>query len=112
MKYLLFKDTKKRMDSLRKDLPVRYAVDADLKDSPVSAAFVTNDKKQFTYRLKIENITPYKESDGVVKKKETGLKSILELSMVEPVDPVPISNFKLSGKTVKEFTDFSSSGLM
>ena len=107
MKYLLFKDTKKRMESLQKELPVRYAVEADLKDSSVGVAFVTNDKKQFIYRLKIESITPFKNQEGVVKKKENGLKSILELSMVEAVDPVPLSNFKQSGKKVKEFVDFS-----
>ncbi|MFG1449236.1 MAG: DNA-directed RNA polymerase subunit A'' [Thermoplasmataceae archaeon] len=111
MKYLLFKDTKKNMEMLRKDLPARYAVEADLKDCPAGAAYVTNDKKNFIYRIKIESISPYKDQEGLFKKRQTGLKSILELSLVEPVEPVPLSEFKVSGKKIKEFADFTVADL-
>lgn len=106
MNTIIFKDTKKNIEMLKKGkFPVSYAVDHDVKPG-IKEAYVTADKKVFPYKLLISGIEGYKESDEVVQKKKTGLKTILIISSILDVDPVSLSQFRKGKKKVGEFVDF------
>lgn len=105
MAVLLFKDTKKNMDTLKKKAPCRYAIDAEVTDK-VTDAYVTGDKKSFIYRLRITGIKEFKESDDVIHKNKNEMKTILLVESCQPIDPLPLSQFRKNGKKIGEFADF------
>ena len=105
MPSIIFKDTKKNIDTLMKRAPAAYAVDQDVKPG-VTYAYVTFDKKTFQYRLQITGIEEFKDEKDVVLKKKTGLKTVLHIAAVESVDPIPVSSFRKGKKKLKEFVDF------
>ncbi len=105
MPSIIFKDTKKNIQTLTKKAPVKYAVEADIKPG-ITEAYVTFDKKVFTYRLRISAVDEYKEDTSVILKKQTGLKTTLSVEVVEPMDPIPLSQFRKGKKKLTEFSDF------
>ena len=105
MPLIIFKDTKKNIETLSKKAPFGYAVDADVKPG-ITEAYVTFDKKVFPYRLKISGIDEYKEGANAVEKKKAGLKTILSVESVESIDPIPVSQFRKGKKKLAEFKDF------
>ncbi len=105
MPSIIFKDTKKNIDTLSKRAPVAYAVDHDVKPG-VTYAYVTFDKKTFPYRIQISGIEEFKDEKDVVLKKKTGLITVLQIAAVEPVDPIPFGSFRKGKKKLKEFVDF------
>lgn len=105
MPSIIFKDTKKNMETLKKRAPAAYAVDHDIKPG-VNYAYVSFDKKAFPYRLQITGIEEFKDISGVIPKKKTGLKTIIHVASVEPVDPIPLGNFRSGKKRLKDFLDF------
>ncbi len=102
---IIFKDTKKNMETLKKRAPAAYAVDHDIKPG-VTYAYVTFDKKAFPYRLQITGIEEFKDLEGVIPKKKTGLKTVIQVASVESVDPIPLGNFRQGKKKLKDFSDF------
>ncbi|MDA8143392.1 MAG: DNA-directed RNA polymerase subunit A'' [Thermoplasmatales archaeon] len=107
MSTIIFKDTKKNIEALKKKGTYRYAVDFDVpKDTKL--AYVTADKKQFIYRIIISSVEPYKESTELLEKKKSDLKSVLAVERVDSIDPIPLSEFRKSKKRLKEFADFET----
>ena len=105
MPSIIFKDTKKNIETLAKKAPVSYAVDADIKPG-ITEAYITFDKKMFTYRLRISAVEEYKEESTAIQKKKTGLKTTITVESVESVDPISISQFRKGKKKIAEFKDF------
>jgi DNA-directed RNA polymerase subunit A" len=102
MKALVWKDTKKNMESLGKSLPRKYAVDFSPRDQSIKEAFISVDGKTFTFRAVIDSIAPYDETDQSSLKKKASPKTVLEISVLEKLDPIPLIEFKASGKYLKE----------
>ena len=102
MKALVWKDTKKNMEALGKNLPRKYAVDFSPRDQSIKEAFISVDGKTFTFRAVIDSISPYDEADQSVLKKKASPKTVLEITVLEKVDPIPLIEFKASGKYLKE----------
>lgn len=99
MNYLLWKDTKKNMNTLIKKIPCSYAVDfAVPKLTGINGVYVTTDSKSANFLLKLKSVSAYKEKTDAVKKSAKELKSIVEVETVEPIDPVPLDSFKITGK--------------
>lgn len=106
MTSLLWKDTKAHMTELRKRVPCEYAVDFDPKDAVVEDGYITTDRKSFQFYVRISGISKYKESSSLVLKKKTGLKSIIKVTEVTPIDPLPISEFKKGKQKIRELDIF------
>ena len=105
MKVLIFKDTKKNMDLLRKKTPCKYAVDSEVPED-ITNAYVTNDKKTFGYRMRITEIREFKGANDIVLKNMYEMKAILMVESVQSIDPVSLSQFRRNGKKIQEFKDF------
>lgn len=105
MPSIIFKDTKKNVETLAKKAPVDYAVDAEIKPG-ITEAYVTFDKKVFPYRLRIGAVDQYKEDSSAIQKKKTGLITTMRIESVESVDPIPIAQFRKGKKKLSDFKDF------
>jgi hypothetical protein len=90
------------MESLGKSLPRKYAVDFSPRDQSIKEAFISVDGKTFTFRAVIDSIAPYDETDQSSLKKKASPKTVLEISVLEKLDPIPLIEFKASGKYLKE----------
>ncbi len=99
MKYILWKDTKKNMESLIKKVPCSYAVDFTVpKLTGIDGAYVTTDSKNAVYLLKLKSAGTYSDDSDAVKKTTKNLKSVVNIESMEPVEPVPIDSFKITGR--------------
>lgn len=99
MKYLLWKDTKKNVESLMKKVPCMYAVDFSvpkLKDS--EGVLITTDSKNVLYMLKIGEVEEYSPEIKAEKKTSKNLKSVVKIESIEEIPPVPVDSYKVSGK--------------
>ena len=105
MPILLFKDTKKNMEVLKKKAPCKYAVDDQITES-VKEAYVTSDKKNFIYRIRLSGVEDFKDTPDVIRKNKGDMKSILVVESCDSIDPVPLSQFRKKGKRISEFADF------
>jgi len=106
MKVLVWKDTKKNMESLVKNLPRKYAVDFSPRDQSIKEAYISVDGKTFTFRAVIDSIAPYDETEQNVLKKKSSPKTVFEITTLEKIDPIPLIEFKASGKYLKEMISF------
>jgi len=105
MSVIIFKDTKKNIEQLSKSLPVKYAIDFEVPEN-IKEAFVTTDGKNFIYHLTLNEVTKFRDSKDMARKKKTGLKSIIDISKIEKIEPLKLSSFKRSGKKLGEFSNF------
>ena len=105
MTVILFKDTKKNMELLKKKAPCKYAVDADI-SADITDAYITTDKKFFTYRLRLTGIQEYKPSDEIILKNKNEMRTVFLVDSCQLIDPMPLSQFRKKGKKIQEFADF------
>lgn len=105
MKYLIFRDSKKNMESLAKKAPCGYAVDFSLpKDSKPDSILVTTDSKNAVFEIIHEGTGEYSAEEGLMKKSSNTLKSIIRVKEVKKIDPIPLSsfNFKKGSSLTKD----------
>ena len=105
MSVILFRDTKKNMELLRKKAPCKYAVDKEVTEN-VQEAYVTSDKKSFLYRIRLSGVQEFSDAPDVIRKNKSEMKAILLVESCESIDPVPLSQFRKKGKRIGEFEDF------
>ncbi len=105
MTVILFKDTKKNMETLKKKAPCKYAVDAEI-SADITDAYITTDKKFFTYRLRLTGTQEFKPSDEIILKNKNEMKTVLLVDSSQLIDPMPLSQFRKKGKKIQEFADF------
>ncbi len=105
MSVLVFKDTKKNIESLSKSLPAKYAVDFEIPEG-IREAYVTADGRAFIYRLAVSEVSAFNDSKEIVRKKKTGLKSTISISAIVKIEPLKLSNFKKSGKKLGSLSNF------
>lgn len=108
MSSLLWKDTKTHVSELKRRVPCDYAVDFDLTDIVASDGYITTDKKAFQYYVRIADISKFKESESLILKKKTGLKSILRVTEVMDIDPLPVTEFKKGKEKLKGIETFDT----
>ncbi|AKA47761.1 DNA-directed RNA polymerase subunit A'' [uncultured archaeon] len=108
MTSLLWKDTKTHVSELKKRVPCDYAVDFDLKDVAAEDGYITTDKKSVQYYVRIAEISKFKESESLILKKKTGLKSIIRVLEVMDIDPLPISEFRKGKHKLSEVETFDT----
>ena len=63
------------MEALKKKAPCKYAVDADI-SADITDAYITTDKKFFTYRLRLTGIQEYKPSDEIILKNKNEMRTV------------------------------------
>ena len=127
MKVILWKDTKKNMEMLlEKSGNVSYAVDFPVSEG-IDEAYISVDKKKVTYRAKIGSISSYepqtekksdakgkkkKETEEVMLKKKTGLKTIIRLeSLEELTPPIPASDFNMGRNKINSVDSYYEADL-
>ena len=94
MKYLIFRDSKRNMESLMKKAPCGYAVDfSPGKENSPDAILVTTDSKNAIYRIEYSSIKKYSDDENIVKKVSKGLKSTIMIDGVKGIDPIPLASF-------------------
>ncbi len=99
MKHILWKDTKKNLESLIKKVPCSYAVDfTPPKLTGIDGAYVTTDGKNAVYKLKLGGTGKYTEDSGAIKKTSKDIKGILKIEAVEEMPPTPLDTLKVTGK--------------
>ncbi len=108
MNSLLWKDTKTRASQLRKKSPCDYAVDFDLKGISADDGYITTDKENFQFYVRFTGISKYKEAEGQIQKKKSGLKHIIHITEVVDIDPLPVSEFKKGKQKLKEVENFDT----
>ncbi|MEM0139461.1 MAG: DNA-directed RNA polymerase subunit A'' [Ferroplasma sp.] len=94
MMSLLWKDTKKNVENISENAPCDYAIDY-LCDANIKTGYISTDKHNLDYEVKISKVSEYKSSEDVVMKKKTGLKSILTIDSIRKIDRIPLSEFNL-----------------
>ncbi len=94
------------MELIIKNLPCEYAIDY-MPEEDIEDAYVTVNKKDFAYHLRIDEISDYKGNENAIQKKKTGLKAVLRISSVERLEGTTINEFKVDGKRVDEISSFA-----
>ncbi len=105
MKSLLWKDTKANIKKIAENAPCYYGIDY-VPEGKVSSGYITADKTNFEFEVKISSVEEFKKSDEIVLKKKTGLKSIIKIESIRKLDKIPISDFKLS-ENINEIKTFA-----
>jgi DNA-directed RNA polymerase subunit A" len=102
---LIWRDTKKNVEQLIENAPCAYAIDY-MPDEKIDTAYISTDKQNVDYELKISNISKYEAMDNLIFKRKTGLKAILQIESIRRIDRVPISEFDME-KGFKELSSFA-----
>ncbi len=108
MTSLLWKDTKTHASQIKKKVPCDYAVDFDLKGLDTEDGYITTDKLNFQYYVRFTGIDKYKDSEGVLEKKKTGLKHVIHITDLVDIDPLPVTEFKKGKQKLKEVENFDT----
>lgn len=106
MTSLVWKDTKTNVQKIIENIPCKYAIEFPESKTAVDEGYISVDKKSFQYRIKISEMRVYSKEEGLVEKRKTGLKSIIEIGSIEKIDPIPVSDFNVKGKSIKELSGF------
>ena len=102
---LLWKDTKANIKRITENAPCYYGIDY-VPDRNVNSGYITADKTNFEFEVKISSVEEFKKSDEIVLKKKTGLKSIIKIGSIRKLDKIPISDFKLR-ENINEIKTFA-----
>ncbi len=105
MMSLIWRDTKKNVEQIAQNVPCGYAIDY-MPAEKIDTAYISTDKVNVDYELKISEILKYEPDDSLILKRKTGLKSILNIDSIRKIDRVPISEFDME-KGFKELTSFA-----
>ncbi|MCL4345379.1 MAG: DNA-directed RNA polymerase subunit A'' [Candidatus Thermoplasmatota archaeon] len=94
---LLWRDVSKKVKQLIETGSCIYAVDFEVSPG-ISEGYISTDKKKASTRVIIDKVKPYAEAEGIIKKKEKSLKTLLYISSVHLLDkPVMSSDFIFAG---------------
>jgi DNA-directed RNA polymerase subunit A" len=102
---LIWKDTKKNIELISENAPCAYAIDY-IPEEKINTAYISSDKQNVDYEVKISEILKYEPSDDLLFKRKTGLKAILKIKSIRRIDRVPISEFEME-PGFKELTSFA-----
>lgn len=102
---LVWRDTKKNVELLIESAPCAYAIDY-MPDEKLDTAYISTDKQNVDYELKISKVSKYEAIDNLILKRKTGLKAILQIESIRRIDRVPIIEFDME-KGFKELTSFA-----
>jgi DNA-directed RNA polymerase subunit A" len=104
VKVIIWKDTKKNVETLFSKVPCLYAVDFDLPDEVPKEGYIATDLKSVRFKVSISSAEPLKKQKNLVNKKKEGLKAVLKLDTISEISPVPFSEFSLEDQTLKTFS--------
>ncbi len=94
---LLWRDVSKKVKQLIETGSCIYAVDFEVSPG-IREGYISTDKKKASTRVIIDKVKPYAEAEGIIKKKEKSLKTLLYISSVHLLDkPVMSSDFIFAG---------------
>jgi len=105
MMSLIWRDTKKNVELIAESAPCNYAIDY-MPDEKIDTAYISTDKINVDYEVKISGILKYEPQDDLIFKRKTGLKAIIKVKSIRKIDRVPISEFDME-KGFKELTSFA-----
>ena len=104
MKVIIWKDTKKNVETLFTKVPCLYAVDFDLPDEVPKEGYIATDLKSVRFKVTISSAEPLKKQKNLVSKKKEGLKAVLKIDSISEISAVPFSEFSLEDKSLKTFS--------
>ncbi|NPA75396.1 MAG: DNA-directed RNA polymerase subunit A'' [Euryarchaeota archaeon] len=109
---LIWKDKLENVERLNLNVPVYYAVDFPVKLEAPFFAYITLKGKEANYRVKISEVRPYEEMDGIIKRTTKNLKTLLKVEEVQEIATIPLSEFrKENGDVIKRVSKYSYGAL-
>ncbi len=102
---LLWKDTKANIEKIIENAPCYYGIDYTT-DKNIDSGYITTDKNNFEFVVKISSVKDFKKSDDILLKKKTGLKSMIKIESIRKIDKIPLSDFKLN-ENISEIKTFA-----
>lgn len=103
MNVILWKDSRKNVESLISSAPCFYAVDFDLPVEVPKEGYIASDMKAARYRIAISSAEPIKKQKNILRKKKEGLKAVLKIETIQEISPIPLSEFSLPEEGLKTF---------
>ncbi len=99
MKVLLWKDSRKNIETILGNGKLDYGVDFYSTTPDITEGYISPDGNSFVVRVKISKISKYSAQKGLISKKKSDLKGIISIDSAEEINPKPTSDFKLSTRT-------------
>ena len=105
---LIWKDKPNNVERLKLNAPVYYALDFPVKLEPPFYGYITLKGKEANFRVKITEVRPYEEMEGVLARTTKNLKTLVKVEEVQDIATIPLYEFrKENGEEIKRVSKYA-----